>query len=123
VKVILGGNHFIDCLAILSYQGQAVLRIEREPLRIALSLPPDLPSASQQPALKQVSKEGYYALFAGEDQAIAIATLLAPDTVHLKLDLRPLGMNIYDDPAGLHIGNNLFSRNVIERAASAINLG
>ena len=30
------------------------------------------------------------------------------DTVHLKLDLRPIGIAIYDDHKGLHIGSNLF---------------
>ena len=37
MKVILGGNSFIDCQALLAYQGRAVLRVLLDPVRVALS--------------------------------------------------------------------------------------
>jgi len=58
-----------------------------------------------------------------ENEALAVATLLDAETAHLKLDLRTLGINIYDDPDGLHIGQNIFSENVVSHSAAAINLG
>ncbi|MBI4269165.1 MAG: hypothetical protein HY615_02445 [Candidatus Rokubacteria bacterium] len=51
-----------------------------------------------------------------------MATLFDAGTVHLKLDLRPLGITIYDDADGLHIGQNVFSGNVVDRSAVAISL-
>ena len=99
-----------------------MLNVEVSPVRIELEIPRDATAKAELPELKEVSHEGYSGVFTKEDQAVAIATLLAPDTVHLKLDLRPLGINIYDDPSGLHVGRNLFSGNVVEGAAAAINL-
>jgi hypothetical protein len=122
LKVILGTNYFIDCASILSHKGRSVLSVEANPVRIELEIPPDAAAKTDKPEIKEVSREGYSGVFTKEDQAVAIATLLTPDVIHLKLDLRPLGMNIFDDPSGLHVGRNVFSGNVIEGAAAAINL-
>jgi hypothetical protein len=45
------------------------------------------------------------------------------ETAHIKLDLRPLGLSIYDDFDGLHIGTNTFSKNDFLAADVAIALG
>lgn len=125
MTVILGGNQFIDCQNILSYRGQAVLRVLVNPLRVEINAPADIPGAPNPVVLRNVQSERSFGVFTTGDRAVALATLLDPEReiVHLTLDLRPLGMNIYDDPQGLHVGNNLFSMNVIEGAATAISLG
>jgi len=64
-----------------------------------------------------------YAVFWEREHALAIATLLDAQTAHLRIDLRPLGINVYDDADGLHIGKNTFAGNAVSRAAVAINLG
>jgi hypothetical protein len=69
-----------------------------------------------------VETEDSFAIF-WDQQALAVATRLDPQTAHLKLDLRPLGISIYDDSDGLHIGKNVFSGNEVVRSAAAINLG
>jgi hypothetical protein len=124
LRVILGGNDFIDCQALLSLKGTPILRVLFNPLRVDLSLPPDVPSATTPLALTHVTTELSDAVFASGNHAVAIATLINPatDTAHLLLDLRPVGLNIYDDPSGLHVGNNLFSGNVVKGAAVGINL-
>jgi hypothetical protein len=58
-----------------------------------------------------------------QDFPLVLASLVRPETVLLRLDLRPLGINIFDDFAGLHIGANVFVRNEVRNAAIAINLG
>jgi hypothetical protein len=58
-----------------------------------------------------------------EEDALAVATLFDADTAHVKLDLRPLGITIYDDADGLHIGQNILAGNVVSHSAVAISLG
>lgn len=126
MTVILGGNRFIDCQSIFSFKGQSMVRVLLDPLRVQIDPPPDLPAIpheGQKPlGLREVATDRSYALFRG-DRAVAIATLLDADEVHLTLDLRPLGIIIYDDADGLHIGDNLFSKNTVQGVGSAISLG
>jgi hypothetical protein len=118
VKVILGSNEFIDCPTLLAYKGKPVLRVTINPVRVALDPPPDLPRVE----LRHVTTDRSDAIIAGE-QAIVIGTLISPDTVHLALDLRPIGMNIVADVRGIRVGNNLFVGNVIQSMAVGITLG
>jgi hypothetical protein len=130
--VLLGGNRFIDCQSLLAYKSQPLLQVLFNPIRVVLATPGDLPSIRTMRVEPSGAVEGddvtivetpsSFAVFRGES-ALILATLLSADTAHLKLDLRPLGINIYDDVEGLHIGSNLFSGNVVSRAATAINLG
>ena len=69
-----------------------------------------------------VARDHWFAFIANETPLV-VAILASPDTVHLRIELRPLGMNIYDDVNGLHIGGNAFRGNDIRNAATAINLG
>jgi hypothetical protein len=118
VKVILGSNEFVDCPTLIAYKGKPVLRVTLNPLRVSLDPPSDLPSVE----LRHVTTERSDAVIAGQ-QAIAIGTLIDPDTVHLALDLRPIGMNVVADVGGIRIGKTFFVGNVIERMAVGINLG
>jgi len=130
--VVLGGNRFVDCESILAYRGTAILKVGFAPLRLDLATPEDLPSHrvvrvdqqgwSPQDRVRVVRTPQSFAVF-WEDDALAVATLLDPETAHLKLDLRPLGINIYDDPDGLHIGQNTFAGNRVSGSAAAISLG
>jgi hypothetical protein len=129
--VLLDGNRFIDCQSILGYQGRPMLQVSARPLRIELVTPENLPSGlrvrvSQRECdpsndVRVVATDKSFAIF-WREYAVAIAILVETDTVHLKLDLRPLGINIYDDFEALHIGSNAFSRNEVRNAATAINL-
>ena len=133
--VLLGSNRFEDCDSILSVRGVPLLRVLFTPLRLQLM------SAEAQPLplgysvrvaeherfppdkVHVVSTPQSFAIFWDKEHALAIATLVDENTAHLRVDLRPLGINIHDDADGLHIGGNTFTRNVISRSATAINLG
>lgn len=53
---------------------------------------------------------------------ILIAVADQADEVVLRLDLRPIGINVFDDAAGFHVGGNLLSRNRVSNSATAISL-
>jgi len=57
------------------------------------------------------------------DVLLVSATLLDNETAHLKIDLRRVGINIFDDNAGLHVGHNTLTGNSFENCATAIALG
>jgi len=57
------------------------------------------------------------------DKAPLLAAVrLSHDTVHVRLDLRPLGVNIHDDDRGLHVGDSLLAGNDIGGCDTAIGL-
>jgi hypothetical protein len=130
--VLLDGNRFVECESILAYKGAPVLRVRFEPLRVELTTPERVPAhrrvrvdeSGGEPKImvRIVRTAESFAVF-WQDHALVLATLLEPGTAHLKLDLRPLGMVIYDDVDGLHIGRNVFAGNVVSHSAAAINLG
>ena len=129
--VLLGRNLFVECESILAYKGTPILKVGFDPLRLELATPEgvlsravrvDQKGRSPEDRVRIVATPQSFAVF-WENEALAVATLLDAETAHLKLDLRTLGINIYDDPDGLHIGQNIFSENVVSHSAAAINLG
>jgi hypothetical protein len=129
--VELGTNRFIDCRAILAYQATDVVAVELAPLRVTLCVPaegggPALPiehgQVVQGNTVTTLRDERSFSVFVGDSLVLA-ALLRSADTVHLKLDLRPLGLVIFDDADGLHIGTNVFAQNRIAGADVAIALG
>ena len=127
MRVTLGGNVLIDCPTLLAFKGQPVVRVTTNPFDLQLNVPDDLPSPRTQVLPEKVRTEHLDAVvfFSPGNYAVAIAILLSPSTqeVYLRLDLRPLGINIFDDQAGLHVGNNVLVGNIVERSEVAINLG
>jgi hypothetical protein len=131
ITVELGSNKFIDCGAILALGATPVLALKLNPLRVTLRVPAD---DGGQVALiddgKVVTGQGVttvvdersFSVFVA-DQLVLAALVRIEQVVHLKVDLRPLGLVIYDDIEGLHIGTNVFSGNVISEANVAIALG
>lgn len=78
------------------------------------------------------SKPGFSPLIVRSESNVSIfwnnallisATLVDPATVHIKLDLRLLGILIYDDHEGLHVGKNLLAHNSFMNCMTAIALG
>ena len=57
------------------------------------------------------------------DFPMLVAISEGQDRVLLRLDLRLIGINVFDDAEGLHIGGNSFRGNRISNAATAISLG
>jgi len=129
--VELGANRFIDCRSLLGHRGVDVLAVQLAPLRISLRVPDDAQVTSiavedgavvRGDGVTTSHDERSFAIYA-HDVLVAVALLRDRDTVSLKLDLRSLGLHIYDDFEGLHIGTNVFAGNEIRNAAVAIALG
>jgi len=127
VRVTLGGNVLIDCSTLLAFKGQPVVRVTTNPFDLQLNIPDDLPGQRNQALPEKVRTEhsDAVAFLTSGNYAVAIAVLLSPLTqsVYLRLDLRPLGINIFDDQAGLHVGSNVLVGNIVERSEVAISLG
>lgn len=117
--IILGSNRFVDCMNLIGFKNAPLLQVRSSPPEVILTLPEPLDIASD--AWEIIKSDSSFSIFKG-DSAIAIATQRKKDVVHLKLDLRPLGINVFDDIAGLHVGNNVFSGNTLEHIGTAINL-
>ena len=58
-----------------------------------------------------------------KDMLPVSVTLLDQETAHLKIDLRAIGMLIFDDHEGLHIGSNVLVRASFSNCMTAIDLG
>jgi hypothetical protein len=133
--VLLGSNRIEDCRNLISYRGRPLLRVEADPLRITLRTPDDAPDVcavsvednrlpspagdGRQPRI--IAAEESVSVF-WEESPLVIATRLDPRTIHVKLDLRPIGMAIFDDADGLHLGSNVLAHNAIINCESAVGL-
>ncbi len=139
MDVSLGTNHFVDCDAIISIKGAPALKVTISPLRLTVATPADLPSgrlvrvidnrpepvgsSAVSPLVRVVASEKSVAVF-WDQFLIAVATLLDDQTtVHLHVDLRPIGINVFDDASGLHVGGMHFTQATIANSATAFSLG
>ena len=136
-RMIIGMNRLIDCRTVISLKDQPLLQVSLSPLRVSLRLLRDLPSgiffeivenqlkdsrgAAAQNA-RIVTSETNVSIF-WKDVLLVSATLFDRETVHLKIDLRRIGINIHDDQTGLHIGRNTLTGNSFADCATAIALG
>ncbi|MGH7434304.1 MAG: hypothetical protein ACRENE_01355 [Polyangiaceae bacterium] len=132
--VLFGSNRFVDCSTLIASGGQAVLRVLTGPLRVTLATPPNLPSgrtvkvsdnvrgAESSPKVQVVKSDTAVAIF-WDQSPLVIATQLEPDVVSLRADLRSVGINIFDDAAGLHVGGMQFRNSGVVNASVAFQLG
>ena len=135
--IVLGTNRVSDCRTLISLRQQSLLRVDTNPLRVSLTTPPQDPSVrhirivenvaegdgeEQGARVQVVVQEASVAIFHG-DHVFASAFQTDADTVNLSLDLRLLGINVYTDVAGLHIGENTLRQNTFVNCDTAINLG
>jgi hypothetical protein len=130
--ILLGSNKFTNCRTLLGVRDRPVLRVMTAPLRVSLKTPPgvrpelsvEIEENQQREGprdLRIVYGENNAAVFLG-DYSLILATTIDPSTAHLKIDLRPLGLKIYDDVEGLHVGGNVLARNAFTDCTTAIAL-
>jgi hypothetical protein len=112
-----------------------LLRVDRDPLRILLRTPTDAPggqavivednritvSAAAAQRVRVIAAAPSVSLF-WDDVPLVMATRLDDETIHVKLDLRPIGINVFDDADGLHLGENVLADNAIVNCETAIGL-
>jgi hypothetical protein len=129
VIVNLGTNTFIDCETIVSIKGNPTLRLASDPLRLTIVTPTDLPSGrvvrvvnnQLEPVPGETEASSNTRVVAGDKSAtvfwqdflIAVATQLDDGSAHLHVDFRPIGINIFDDASGLHVGGMHLLRSVV----------
>lgn len=135
--VHLGTNVLRDCETLIGLKEHALLRVKTDPLRVTLSTPPDTAPETRVQIVDNIDQD--QAPGKGEDQTritagrdtitivrrdipLLVATMTDQSNVLLRLDLRPLGIQIYDDAYGLHVGGNQLAKNQIEQCMVAIGL-
>jgi hypothetical protein len=133
MKVIWGGNEFIDCVSLLGYS--VVLQVvSASPVRITFRLPtsPMTPVAVEIRDNAVTAGAEHVRVFSDSPDSVAVTWKNVPllmgqqisaDTVLLHADLRPLGIEIFDDAAGLHVGSGILSGNNFTGCSIGIALG
>ena len=128
-----GGNQMQDCVALLSWQDQVVLAVQVSPLRITLKTPKqgadtlrvaveDNRIVDADAGVRVIDKVQSIAVMLHDAQIVLLLDI-GEGNLLLHSDLRPLGMNIYDDAAGLHVGGSILRRNKFSGCSTAIALG
>ena len=130
--VVLGGNEFVDCESILAAKGESLLSVRAAPLAVTIRTPKGWQSlqaltveANEVTPLQdgvRVVHDGASVSVLFHDFPMLFAVSGGPDRVLLRVDLRSIGINLFDDAEGLHIGGNVFRGNRISSAATAISL-
>jgi hypothetical protein len=135
--VLLGANRFTGFTTILGWRGRPVLRIEEDaavylwspdellPTAIRVRVTSDAVQEADSPVLivRASDKTSCGLFLKSSDHALVLATALGSSRVHVRLDLRPLGLVVYDDLDGLHIGGTRIAAQNIEGTGTAIWLG
>jgi hypothetical protein len=135
VQVQLGGNEFVDCANIVEVRGEQLLRVAARPLRVSLTTPAGWDEARSVTVVENgltaggpgarvlESEYSVVLLLRGVPVVTAMADPGNTGEIHLRVDLRPLGIQLFDDASGLHVGSNMFTGNRVSNAATAISLG
>ena len=123
MKVSWGGNEMTDCVALLGLQEKVMLRVLPSPVRVDLIVPVtettpfpveirgnqvSTPGAED---LIVLAYEWSVAVFWRDMLILMAQEMISNETVLLHTDFRPLGMDIFDDAAGLHIGSSVLRGN------------
>ena len=133
MKVIWGGNDFIDCVALLGNSIRLQI-VSRSPVRIHFNLPatPSTPVPVEIRDNNVVVGSDDVRVFSESTDAVAViwrnvpilmAQQIGSDTVLLHTDFRPLGIEIFDDAAGLHAGSSILNGNNFTGCSIGITLG
>jgi hypothetical protein len=131
-SILMGLNRFENCRTLIAWGEHPVLKAEAglsslqfDTTGLGARIRPVRIEGQNVTVGKEdfhlVTSDSGTVLFGG-DQAILFATQIDEHTIHIKLDLRPLGLNIYDDVTGLHIGGNTMAKNAFANCQVGIRL-
>jgi hypothetical protein len=126
---LVGTNRFEGCETLIGRGGVPVLRIEPEnsALLVSLKMPEGVEDLEidrnqlRSGAASIVASSGLTSVVKNETLVLHAASTEA-DEVLVHLDLRPLGVAIHTDAAGLHIGKNVLSGNLVQGAQTAVTI-
>jgi hypothetical protein len=132
MKVRWGGNEMTDCVALLASQDKIMLRIVPSPVRVDFSLPATLTTpiaveirdnrVGSSDSDIRVSESPDAVAVIWRDVPILMAQQIEGETVLLHTDFRPLGIEIFDDAAGLHVGSSVLRGNSFAGCSIGIGL-
>ena len=137
-EVVLGGNGFRDCPTIIALGGQPLLGFASESGEIEVRVPPHPPSeaasllviqgarvsGSDPVLLRQLlirSHKDEVLVYLGHALLLVVTKLSATST-HVHLDLRPLGVRVFSDSEGLHVGPHTFFNLAFQAESPAISV-
>jgi len=127
----------IDCVALLSWEERLVLVVNGPPIKIDLTAQPPLSSIGinirqnnyvgvQSGFLRILStpdpEQPNAVTMLGGDRLVLFAHAPTVGEVLLHVDLRPIGINIFDDANGIHIGDSTLAGNTFQGVSTAITL-
>ena len=119
----------------MEVRGEQLLRVAARPLRVTLTTPAGWDEARAVRVVENgltaggpdarvlKSEHSVVLLLRGVPVVTAMADPSNMGEIHLRVDLRPLGIQLFDDASGLHVGSNLHTGNRVSNAATAISLG
>src|SRR4030065_2120070 len=130
-RLQLGPNLFEDCENVLIISGTPLFlyKVEHGGIKISFNLcsPPAKTAIQVEDNLKKKgdvevkTRKKYADIKMGKKKLLELS--IEADTAVIKLDLRPLGLNIYTDPNALHVGGTQLSQNVIKHSRKGILIG
>jgi len=135
MKVSWGGNEMTDCVALLaSPDNGTMLQVSLSPVRVTFRLPAtpvtafaveirDNRAAGPNSSDLRISESPDAVAVIWKNVPILMAQQIGDDTVLLRTDLRPLGIEIFDDGAGLHVGSSVLGGNNFTGCSIGIALG
>jgi hypothetical protein len=128
--VLLGTNRFTGFSVLLGMPDRPVLRVGEDaavyldtrdlPTTLRFYVISDASQAPDSPVrVVRAGDKTSCGLFLGA-HALVLATVVQPSLVHVRLDLRPLGLVIYDDIDGLHVGGTRIAAQNLQGSGTAI---
>jgi hypothetical protein len=138
VVVIIGTNRLVDCETVILVRGDPLLRVEEKPLRLTVITPSDIPSGRIVRVIGNIvedaqgSKEIGHVKVVATDRSVSIfwdtfllvaATSIEEGAVNVHIDFRPIGLNMFDDPTGLHLGGMHLAQSSFHNSATAFSFG
>lgn len=137
-EVVLGGNGFRDCATIIDFGGEPLLGVVPKTGEIELRVPAPPPgvagsrlviqgnraSGSDELLLRQLLLRSH------EDEVrvyfhhalLLVVSKLSETSTHVHLDLRPLGVRVFSDSEGLHVGPHNFFNLAFQAESPAISV-
>jgi len=132
-SVRLGSNEFLDCEILIALGDRSLLAFDIEAGKLLASLDVPSPPATAQVLVDKNRTPGADISLSGGDQQVTLvlgphailrARLLSPDSIEVdELDLRPLGLAIFADDAGLAFGRSIVADNTFVGARVGVQIG
>lgn len=131
ISAIMGHNRFENCRTLIAWQERPLLQVKGEPSSLRLDttglgdkirgIRIEGKGVTAGEGVRVVISEFSTTVFVN-NEGILFVTKLDQQTLHAKVDLRSLGLNVYDDVEGLHVGRNIIIHNAFRDCEVGVRL-